>query len=199
MLRSEVLRVDITPSIVDVRSIGQGAMVDDLSELHRIEREARREQASAEAESLQLHLASRTLGDFCWEAMQGGAVLRVGWPGGKLVGDPLAAVRDLLVLKVDVGTAAVNLSVVSSITIVERRPEVATVGERDPGSFLAWCRMVESRSVRVQLVSGRTAEGTLTAVTPDHLLVATRSGDQSALAHASVAAVQVEGDPLFGV
>ena len=61
----------------------------------RVEREARREQEAAEAEAQQLQLASRTLTDVAWAAMQQGRRVQLRWIGGEMAGVPIAAIGDL--------------------------------------------------------------------------------------------------------
>lgn len=168
------------------------------AELRRIERSARREQMAAEEEALQLHLASRVLADVCREAMHRGTSLKVAWPGGALAGRPRSAVRDLLVLALESGQAAVNLHGVSEVSEGEKRSEWATTGDTDPGSFVAWCRMVEGSPVTVYTVAGHQVSGVLRAVASDHLLV--QAGSRSTVvALAGAVAVRIEGDPLLGV
>jgi hypothetical protein len=163
----------------------------------RVERQARREQAAAEAEARQLHLASRTLTDVVWEAMQQGHRIRLTWPGGDLTGVPSAAVGDLVVVRTEVGAAGANVPVVSSVEVVERNVDRGSAGDRTVESFVAWCRMVEGRQVRIAMLGGREVEGTLVATATDHLLVRSRHDDQMALARSQVAAVSVAGDPFL--
>jgi hypothetical protein len=163
----------------------------------RVEREARREQAAAEAEAHQLHLASRTLTDVAWEAMQQGHRIRLAWPGGDLTGIALAAVGDLVVVRTEIGAAAANVGVLFSVEVVERSVDRGSAGDRTVESFVAWCRMVEGRQVRAAMVGGRDVEGTLVATASDHLLVRSRSGDETALARSQLAAISVAGDPFL--
>lgn len=165
----------------------------------RVEREARREQAAIEAEARQLQLASRTLTDVAWEAMQQGRPVQLRWIGGELAGVPLAAVEDLIVMQTDDGAAGVNVAVLASVETTGERADRGSVGDRIVESFIAWCRMIDARPVKVAVVGGRFVEGVLVAVGTDHLLIRTRHGDDVAVARAQVAAVSVAGDPFLAI
>ena len=165
----------------------------------RMEREARREQATAEAEGRQLHLASRTLTDVAWEAMQRGDRLRVSWPGGELAGVVSAAVGDLVVIRTEVGAAGINTATVTSIEAVSGDSEHGAVGDRTVESFVAWCRMLVGQPARISVTGGRTVEGTLAAVAPDHLLIRLRGGGEVAVARTRVAVVSVAGEAFFAL
>lgn len=164
-----------------------------------VEREARREQAAAEAEALELHLASRTLTVVAWEAMQQGRRVQLRWVGGELSGVPLAAVGDLVVMRTDEGAAGVNVATLSSVETSEQKVDDGLVGDRTVESFVAWCRMVQGRPVHVSVLGGRTVDGVLVAVAPDHLMVRTRLGSDVAVTRSEVAAVSVAGDAFLAV
>ena len=159
-----------------------------------VEREARREQEVAEAEAQQLQLASRTLTDVAWEAMQQGRQVRLRWIGGEMAGVPVAAVGDLIVIRTEDGSAGVNAIVLNSIETTREGVETGTVGDRTVESFIAWCRMVGERQVRVAVMGGRVVDGVLTAVASDHLLIRTRHGTDVAVMQSQVAAVSIAGD-----
>lgn len=159
----------------------------------RIEREARREQTEMEADAYQLHLASRTMAEVAWAAMQQGDRIRLSWPGGAVVGVPSAAVGDLIVVSTESGAAGVNTAVVSAIEVADRGFGRGSAGDRTVESFVALCRMVEGRPIRAHMVGGRSVEGTLVATAKDHLLVGTSDGNV-ALARNQVAAVSVAGE-----
>jgi len=163
------------------------------------EREARREQAAAEADAHQLRLASRSLTDVAWEAMQHGDRVRLSWSGGEATGIPSAAANDLVVIPTDDGAKAVNTSVLSTIEVTERAVTRGSAGDRTVESFVAWSRMIEGRDVRIDLVGSRSVEGTLIAVATDHLLVRGRHGSEVALARSQVAAISVAGDPFLSL
>lgn len=165
----------------------------------RVEREARREQAAAEAEARQLRLASRTLTDVAWDAMQQGRRVQLRWIGGELAGVPLAAVGDLIVIRTDDGAAGINVAVLGSVETIGERAGRGSMGDRTVESFVAWCRMIGARPVRVAVVGGRLVEGALVAVGSDHLLIRTRHGDDVAVARAQVAVVSVAGDPVLAL
>ena len=160
----------------------------------RVEREARREQEAAEAEAQQLQLASRTLTDVAWAAMQQGRRVQLRWVGGEMAGVPIAAIGDLIVIRTDDGSAGINVIVLNSIEATGERIETGAVGDRTVESFIAWCRMVGEQQVRVAVVGGRVVDGVLVAVASDHLLVKTRHGNDVAVMQSQVAAVSVAGD-----
>lgn len=176
----------------------QDPFTDGGEGLDRVEREARREQAAGEAEAEKLRLASRSLADVAWEAMQQGHTIRVSWIGGDAQGVPQAATGDLVVFTTDEGMRAVNVDALLAVDVLERGVGPGSAGDRTVGSFVAWCRMAEGREVKVDLVGGRRVEGRLVATASDHLLVRTRHGGESALARGQVAAVSVVGDLLVG-
>lgn len=159
----------------------------------RIEREARREQAEMEADAHQLHLASRTMVEVAWASMQQGDRIRLWWVGGSVAGVPSAAVGDLIVVATESGAAGVNASVVSAIEVADRSFGRGSSGDRTVESFIALCRMVEGRPVRVHMVGGRSVEGTLVATAKDHLLLHASDGD-IALARSQIAAISVAGE-----
>jgi len=160
----------------------------------RVEREARREQEAAEAEARQLQLASRTLTDVAWEAMQQGRRVQLRWIGGELAGVPTAAVGDLIVIRTDDGSAGINVIVLNSVEATGERVETGTTGDRTVESFIAWCRMAGEHQVRVAVMGGRVVDGVLVAVASDHLLIRTRHGNDVAVMQSQVAAVSVVGD-----
>ena len=165
----------------------------------RVEREARREQEAAEAEARQLRLASRTLTDVAWEAMQQGRRIQLRWVGGELAGVPLAAVGDLVVIRTDEGAAGINVAVLGSVETTGEEADRGLVGDRTVESFVAWCRMIEARPVRVAVTGGRIVDGVLLAVASDHLLIRSRHGNDVAVARTQVAAVSVAGDPFLAL
>ena len=165
----------------------------------RVEREARRVQEAAEAEARQLQLASRALTDVAWEAMQQGRRVQLRWVGGELAGTPLAAVGDLIVIRTDDGAAGVNVAAIGSVETTGERGDRGSVGDRIVESFVAWCRMIGDRPVRVAVTGGRLIDGVLVAVASDHLLIRTRHGSDVAVARTQVAAVSVAGDPFFAL
>lgn len=160
------------------------------------DRETRREQAVAESEAHQLHLASRSLTDVAWEAMQAGHRLRFSWPGGEAVGVPSAAVGDLVVIQTETGARALNTAALSSIEIVDKKRSGGTSGDRTVESFQAWTRMVGGQHARVGVVGGRWLEGVVIATATDHILLSVH-GDEVAVARSQVAAVSVAGDPFL--
>lgn len=165
----------------------------------RIEREARLEQAAAEADALQLHLASRQMIEVAWTAMQQGDRIRLSWLGGSQTGVPSAAVGDLIVVATESGSAAVRVPAVSTIEVVDRRYGRGSAGDRTVESFVAWCRMIESASVTVATIGGGVVEGTLVAIAADHLLIRSGRGDEVAVARDHVAAVSVAGEPVLAL
>ncbi len=173
---------------------------DEIEEAdRRADREFRREQAAAEAESYQLHLASRSLTNVAWEAMQEGHRIRLAWPGGEVEGLPSAAVGDLVVIHTPHRTIAVNTRALSTVAVTERRAGTGAAGDRTVESFIAWCRMTEGREVQISVVGGHSLEGTLIANAPDHLLLQARHGDQIAVARSQTASVSVAGDPFVAL
>lgn len=159
-----------------------------------VERRARRDQIEGEVEARQLHLASRSLVDVAWEAMQQGHRIRVTWIGGEVQGIPSAAVEDLVVIPADDGTHAVNLEAASTIEVIERRAGEGSVGDRTLGSFVALCRLVEGSPVTCHLHGGRRFDGVLETTAQDHLYIRTRSGAEMAANRSQVAALSVFGD-----
>lgn len=162
----------------------------------RVEREARREQAAAEVEARQLQLSSRMIADVAWEAMQQGRRVHVRWVGGEMIGVPTAAVGDLIVVPTDVGAAGINVVALSSVEVIGASTDRGSVGDRTVESFVAWCRMLLGRAVRVAVNGGAMVEGDLAAVATDHLLVRTRHGSDVAVSQAQAAAVSVVGEPF---
>jgi hypothetical protein len=165
----------------------------------RVERDARREQEAAEAEAQQLQLASRTLTDVAWEAMQQGRRVQLRWIGGEMAGVPLAAVGDLVVVRTDDGAAGINVAVLGSVETTGEKADRGSVGDRTVESFIAWCRMIGDRPVRVAVTGGRIVDGVLVAVASDHLLIRTRHGNDVAVTRTQVAAVSVAGDPFLAL
>jgi hypothetical protein len=146
--------------------------VDPSDELRRIEREARREQAAAEAEAVQLERSRRSLTDFVWSAMQEGRRIRVAWHGGELVGDPVHVAGNLVVVRSETSVTAFYLGCVSTVSIVSAGSrETVTVGGYGVGSFEAWCRMAEGVPSTVILAGLASVSGPILAVASDHLLV----------------------------
>jgi len=164
-----------------------------------VERQARRDQIEGEVEARQLHLASRTLFDVAWEAMQQGHRLRLAWSGGEARGTPTAVIEDLVLLPVDQGVQAINLSAVATVEVTERRTARGSSGDRTLGSFVAFCRMAEGGTVSCEVVGGRRIEGILAATATDHLLMRTGTGDEIAVARSQVAALSVAGDFPFSL
>ena len=160
---------------------------------------ARREQEAAEAEAQQLHLASRSLTDVAWEAMQQGLRVHLRWIGGELAGLPIAAVGDLVVMRTDEGAAGINAEFLGSVETIGEEADRGSAGDRTVESFIAWCRMIEARPVRVAVIGGSIVDGTLAAVASDHLLLRTRHGNEIAVARTQVAAVSVAGDPFLAL
>ena len=172
--------------------------MDELeAEMQNVERLARREQMAAESEALQLRLARRSLVEVCREAMHRGSELTVSWPGGRLTGYAQAAVKDLVVLGLVSGVAAVCLPAVTRIDEGPRNPERASTGFTDPGSFPAWCRSAEGTAVQVLSSGGIQTNGVMTAVAADHLLLSRPEG-ATAVSLDAVVAVRADRDPLFG-
>ena len=167
------------------------------AELQHVERLARRQQMAAESESLQLHLASRSLVDVCREAMHRGSELTVHWPGGRVTGYARTAINDLVVLRLASGVAAIRLTAVAEITEAASTRDHATSGSSDPGSFVAWCRAAEGLEVQALSVGGIQSAGVLAAVGADHLLMRRASG-HTAISLSAVVAVKADRDPLFG-
>lgn len=165
----------------------------------RVEREARREQEAAEAEARQLRMASRTLTDVVWEAMQQGLRVQLRWVGGEMAGVPMAAVGDLVVIRTDEGAAGINVAVLGSVESTGEEAERGSAGDRTVESFVAWCRMIEGRPVLAAVIGGRIVDGILDAVASDHLLIRTRHGNDVAVARTQVAAVSVAGDPFLAL
>ncbi len=85
------------------------------------------------------------------------------------------------------------------MSLLDGRGGDGSSGDKTVGSFVAWTRMLESREVRVSLVGGKTLEGMLIATAADHLLVQTRSGNETAIATRAVAAVSVAGDAFLAI
>lgn len=159
-----------------------------------VERRARRDQIEGEAEARQLHVASRSLVDVAWEAMQQGHRIRITWIGGETQGVPSAAVEDLVVIPADDGIHAVNVAAVSTVEVVERRAGAGSVGDRTLGSFVALCRLVEGSPVTCHLLGERRLDGVLETTAQDHLYLRTSSGAEMAAAKSRVAALSVFGD-----
>lgn len=173
---------------------------DEMDEAaSQAEREARREQAAAEAEALELHLASRTLTVVAWEAMQQGRRVQLRWIGGELAGVPLAAIGDLVVIHTDEGAAGVNVGALNSVEVWGEKVEDGSAGDRTVESFVAWCRMIQGRPVHVAIRGGTTIDGVLVAVAPDHLLIRTRHGNDVGAARTQVVAVSVAGDAFLAI
>ena len=165
----------------------------------RVERQARRDQVEEEAEAERLRLMSRSLTEVAWEAMQQGHRIRLTWPGGELQGIPTAAVGDLVLLSFEQGVQAVNLDVVATIEVTERRAGRGSSGDRMLESFVAFCRMVEGGQVSCVMVGGRRVDGVLVATATDHLYIRTSTGSDTAAARTQVAAISVAGDFPFAL
>lgn len=159
-----------------------------------MERQARRDQIEGEAEAHQLHLASRTLTQVAWEAMQQGHRIRITWVGGEVLGVPATAIEDLVILPADEGIQAINLDAVSTIEVVEWRVGDGSAGDRTLGSFVALCRLVEGSPVSCDLIGGRRIAGHLAATAQDHIYIRTSSGAEVAAARSRVVALSVSGD-----
>ncbi|GBE23244.1 hypothetical protein BMS3Bbin01_02628 [bacterium BMS3Bbin01] len=173
---------------------------DEMQEVgERAERDARREQTVAEAEARKLHLATRSVTDLVWEAMQQGHRVRFSWPGGEAVGVPSAAVGDLVVIQTERGARALNTAALSAVEVTEKKASRGSPGDRTVESFVAWIRMVEGRDARVDMRGGRWYEGTVLATASDHILLRGRHGDEIAVARSQIAAISVAGDPVFPV
>lgn len=164
-----------------------------------VERQARRDQIEGEAEAHQLHLASRSLVELAWEAMQQGHRVRLTWVGGEVQGVPSAALEDLVIIRGEDRAQAVNLEVVSTIEGVERRVAGGSAGDRTVGSFVALCRLVEGSPVACHMLGGRRIDGVLVATAGDHLYIRTSSGAEVAAARSQVAALSVFGDFAFSI
>lgn len=164
-----------------------------------VERQARRDQIEGEVEAHQLHLASRSLIDVVWDAMQQGHRVRITWIGGETQGVPSAAIEDLVVLPAEDGIQAVNLEAISTVEVIERRVGEGSSGDRILGSFVALCRLVEGSPVTCHLLGGRRVDGHLVATAQDHLYVRTGSGAEVAAARTEVAALSVAGDFVLSV
>ncbi len=164
-----------------------------------VEREFRRDQAAAEAEAFQLQQATRSIVRLAWEAMQRGDRIRVSWLGGEVSGVPLAAIGDLVVIPTETHQMGVNTGSVSSLSILGGLGGEGSSGDKTVGSFVAWTRMLEGRAVRISLLGGETIEAKLIATAADHLLVQTRSGDETAIATGAVTAVSVAGDAFLAI
>ena len=152
-----------------------------------------------ETEAEQLRLMSRSLTDVAWEAMQQGHRIRLTWPGGELQGIPTAAVGDLVLLSFEQGVQAVNLDVVATIAVTERRAGRGSSGDRTVESFVAFCRMVEGVQVSCAMLGGRRADGVLVATATDHLYIRSGSDSYVAAARTQVAAISVAGDFPFAL
>ena len=164
-----------------------------------MEREFRRDQAAAEAEAFQLQRATRSMVRLAWEAMQRGDRIRVAWLGGEVSGVPLAALGDLIVVPNETHQVGINIGSIDLVSLLVGPGGDGSSGDKTVGSFVAWTRMLESREVRVSLVGGETLEGTLIATAADHLLVQTRSGNETAISTRAVAAVSVAGDAFLAI
>lgn len=178
-------------------------MADPFDELEdpgvNVEREFRRDQAEAEADAFQLQRATRTMVKLAWEAMQRGDRIRVAWLGGEVSGVPVAALGDLIVVPTETHQTGINIGSVSVLSVLDGAGGDGSVGDRTVGSFAAWTRMLEGRPVRLSVVGGETIEATLIATAADHLLVSTRSGNETAVATRAVAAVSVVGDAFLAI
>jgi hypothetical protein len=172
---------------------------DAEAAMSRAERQARRDQVEDEAEAERLRLMKRSLTDVAWEAMQQGHRIRLTWPGGSNQGIPAAAVGDLVILRFDSGMVAVNLDVIGSLEVVERRAGSGSTGERTVESFIAFCRMAEGTHVSCQMVGGGNVGGTLVATAGDHLYIRPVTGGEAAVARTQVAAISVAGDFPFAL
>jgi hypothetical protein len=173
---------------------------DDAEEaMSRAERHARRDQVEEEAEAERLRLMKRSLTEVAWEAMQQGHRIRLTWPGGSTQGIPAAAVGDLVILQFEGGIVAVNLDVVGSLEVVERRAGSGSTGDRTVESFVALCRMAEGTHVSCQMVGGRNVDGTLEATATDHLYIRPATGGAVAVARSHVATMSVAGDFLLPI
>lgn len=159
-----------------------------------VERQARRDQIEGETEARQLHLASRSLVDLAWEAMQQGDRVRFTWVGGEAQGVPSAAIEDLVVLPAEDGIRAINLAAISTVEVIERRVRQGSSGDRTLGSFVALCRLVEGSPVACHLVGGRQIDGHLVATAQDHIYIRSGSGSEVAAAKSEIAALSVAGD-----
>lgn len=166
--------------------------MDPSDELRQIEREARREQATAEAEAVQLERSRRSLTDFVWSAMQGGRRIRVAWHRGEMVGDPVHVAGDLVVVRSESSVTAFQLGCRSTVSIVGAASrEAVTAGGYGVGSFVAWCRMAEGVPSTVILAGLASVTGPILAVASDHLLV----GPDGAMAVALSGVVGVQTEP----
>ena len=164
----------------------------------RTERGRRRDQEAAEAEAIQLHLASRTLQRVLWEAMNQGRSVVVSWPGGSAGGRVVSAIGDLAVVAGPDRQYAIQIPRVEAIEVESSSVAEGTSGDREVATFAAWLRMAEGQEVAVHTTSGATRGGVMVAVTPDHVLVRLRSGGDVAVALARVAAVSVVGEIFPG-
>ena len=167
--------------------------------MSRAERQARRDQVEEETEAERLRLMKRSLTDIAWEAMQQGHRIRLTWPGGSNQGIPAAAVGDLVILRFGSGMVAVNLDVIGSLEVVERRAGSGSTGERTVESFVAFCRMAEGTHVSCQVIGGANFDGTLVATAGDHLYIRPVTGGEAAVARSHVATISVASDVLFSL
>lgn len=178
-------------------------MADPFDELKdsasAVEREFRRDQAAAEADAFQLLRATRSMVGLAWEAMQRGGRIRVAWLGGEVSGIPIAALGDLIVVPIDAHQIGINIGSASQVSMLDGPGGEGLSGDRTVGSFVAWTRMLEGRQVRVLIVGGETIDATLVATAVDHLLIRTRSGNETAVAIRAVAAVSVAGDAFLAL
>lgn len=134
-----------------------------------------------------------------WEAMQRGDRIRVAWLGGEVSGVPIAALGDLIVIPTETHQVGINVGSVSLVSVLDGAAGQGLTGDRTVGSFVAWTRMLEGRPVRMSMVGGEAIEATLIATAVDHLLVRTRSGNETGFATRAVAAVSVAGDPFLAI
>jgi hypothetical protein len=114
-----------------------------------------------------------------------------------MAGVPIAAVGDLVVIRTDDGAAGINVAALSSVEITGESTGRGSVGDRTVESFIAWCRMIGDRPVRVAVTGGRIVEGVLVAVASDHLLIRARHGNDVAVTRIQAVAVSVAGDPFL--
>ncbi|CAN5492196.1 MAG: hypothetical protein ACR2JP_11835 [Acidimicrobiia bacterium] len=148
---------------------------DDLGDVaRRGAREYDLEMADAEQEAERFRLRGRTVVDTLWEAMNHGDGVTVTLGRRTLSGTLLAARNDLALLALPEALAAVRVGAIGAIRLDPAGQGVA--GDRVYGSFVAYLRMLEIEEPPVTVLGdGFEVAGTVAAVTPDHILVATRS------------------------
>lgn len=147
----------------------------EMAELEtKLRAEVRGEESALEADALEGYLASRTLKELAFEAMNQGDELHVGIPGLKWRGQVEHVGEDFFTITTPTGDT-VNVRLGGGVAL--RRLELARTGGKGrstgPQKYVALLRelMLERRQVVIHGSWGGGVTGIIDAVAPDHVLV----------------------------